>query len=71
MNLLKNVVANVVVVILASLYLLTCSLVSSMRKVGDELQPIIGEVSLTRSILFMCIGICLVGFTGVFIALIR
>ena len=68
---MKNVVVNLVVVVVAGLHLIAKSLTSSLREVWDDVQPIIGEVSLIRSILFLCAGIVATGSVAVFIALIK
>ena len=71
MNLMKKVVANVAVVLMATLYLLVKSLYNTVREFREEIRPIIGEVSLIRSILYFCLGVCAIGYAGVFAALVK
>ena len=63
-------VKNYVVLVWASMYLLAMVLIAAVREVRDDIRPITGEISLTRSILFLCFGVCAVGYAGVVIALL-
>ena len=67
---MKKVVTNGVVLVWASMYLLTMVLIAAVREVRDDIRPITGEISLTRSILFLCFGVCAIGYAGVAIALL-
>ena len=67
---MKKVVTNGVVLVWASIYLLAMFLIAAVREVRDDIRPITGEISLTRSILFLCFGVCAIGYAGVAIALL-
>ena len=68
---MKNVVVNFVVLLWASVYLLVRILMVAVREVRDDVRQITGEVSLIRSILFLCAGIVATGSVAVFIALFK
>lgn len=68
---MKKLVANVVVLLWASVYLLAMVLVATVREIRDDIRPIMGEVSLIRSILFLCASIVATGSVAVFIALFK
>ena len=67
--LMKKAVKNYVVLLWASVYLLAWILVAAVREIRDDIRQVIGEVSLIRSILFLCFGVCAIGYAGVVIAL--
>ena len=68
---MRKVVLSFLVLLWASLYLLARILMDAVRKFREDISPITGEVSLIRSIFLLCIGICAVGYAGVFLALIK
>lgn len=68
--LMKKAVKNYVVLLWASVYLLAWILVAAVREIRDDIRQVIGEVSLIRSILFLCFGVCAIGYAGVVIALL-
>lgn len=68
---MRKVVENFVVLLWASVYLLTWTLTVAVREFRDDVRPIMGEVSLIRSILFLCAGIVATAYVAVFIALIK
>ena len=69
--LMKNLVVNYVLLLWASVYLLARILIAAVREVRDDIRQVTGEVSLIRSILFLCVGIVATGSLAVFIALIK
>ena len=72
---MKKVVANVVVLIWASLYLLTKNVAETAgyvwREWYDTYLPIIGEYSLLQCVLILCLGVFSLGFAGILMALLR
>ena len=66
-----KVVANVVVLVWASVYLLAMVLLTTVREIRDDIRQVTGEVSLIRSILFLCFGVCAIGYAGIVIALFK
>ena len=68
---MKKLVVNLVVVVVASLYLMTKGLFNTAREFKEDIQPIIGELSLIRSILYFCLGVCAIGYVGVLAALLK
>ena len=67
---MQKVVKNSVVVLWASMYLLAKGLIVAVREVRSDIREVTGEVSLIRSILFLCFGVCAIGYAGVVIALL-
>ena len=68
---MKKVVANVVVVLLASLYLLAKGIDHAVQQAGKEMKPYIGVVSLIQMIAFISASIVGFGLLGVFIAVLK
>ena len=68
---MKKVVTNVVVVVVAGVYLMAKGLFNTAREFKEDIQPIIGELSLIRSILYFCVGVCAIGYVGVLAALLK
>ena len=67
---MKKAVKNYVVLLWASVYLLAWILVAAVREIRGNIRQVTGEVSLIRSILFLCFGVCAIGYAGVVIALL-
>ncbi len=67
---MKKIVSNFVVLLWASVYLLAMVLLTTVREIRDDIRQVTGEVSLIRSILFLCLGVCAIGYAGVVIALL-
>ena len=65
---MKKLVANVVVVVVASLYLMTKGLIQAYRQ---ELSPYIGTVSLIQIAAFISASVVGFGLLGVFISVIK
>ena len=69
---MKKVVANVFVLVWASLYLLTKNMVETAclvrREFSDTFLPIIGEIPLLQCILILCLGVFSLGITGILMA---
>lgn len=68
---MKKVVVNLVVVVVAGVYLMAKGLFNTVREFKEDIQPIIGELSLIRSILYFCVGVCAIGYVGVLAALLK
>ena len=72
---MKKVVANVVVLVWASLYLLVLNVAETAGSVRREFKetflPVVGEIPLLQCVLILCIGIFTIGFAGLFMALMR
>lgn len=68
---MKKVVGNVVVVVLACLYLLAKGSYKAVEEFREEIQPIVGEIHLLQCILLFCMGIFTLGFAGVLMAVMR
>ena len=67
---MKKAVKDYVVLLWASVYLLAMVLTATVREIRDDIREVTGEVSLIRSILFLCFGVCAIGYAGVVIALL-
>ncbi len=67
---MKNAVKNFILLLWASVYLVAMVLTSAVREIRDDIRSITGKVSLIRSILFLCFGVCAIGYAGVVIALL-
>lgn len=68
---MKKAVKNYVVLLWASVYLLAMVLTAAVREIRGDIREVTGEVSLIRSILFLCFGVCAIGYAGVVIVLLR
>ena len=68
---MKKTVENVLVVVVAGVYLMAKGLFNTAREFKEDIQPIIGELSLIRSILYFCLGVCAIGYVGVLAALLK
>lgn len=68
---MKKTVENVLVVVVAGVYLMAKGLFNTVREFKEDIQPIIGELSLIRSILYFCVGVCAIGYVGVLAALLK
>ena len=68
---MKKTVENVLVVVVAGVYLMAKGLFNTVREFKEDIQPIIGELSLIRSILYFCLGVCAIGYVGVLAALLK
>ncbi len=67
---MKKAVKDYVVLLWASVYLLAMVLTATVREIRGDIREVTGEVSLIRSILFLCFGVCAIGYAGVVIALL-
>ena len=68
---MKKVVVSVVVLVLASLYLMTKSLIHSVHQAYKELEPYIGIVSLVQVAVFISMSVVGFGLLGAFIAVLK
>ena len=68
---MKKLVANVVVVVVASLYLLTISLIHAARLAYEELDPYVEAVSLFQMAALISALVIGFGMLGVLIAVIQ
>ena len=68
---MKKVVANVVVVVLASLYLMAISLIHAARLAYEELDPYVEAVSLFQMAVLISALIVGFGMLGVLLAVIQ
>ena len=68
---MKKVVANVVVVVLASLYLMAISLIHAARLAYEELDPYVEAVSLFQMAVLISALVVGFGMLGVLIAVIQ
>ena len=68
---MKKVVANVVVVVVASLYLVAKSLVIAVRLINKELEPYIKPVSLLQMAAFISVSVVGFGLLGVLMACMK
>ncbi len=68
---MKKVVANVVVVVVASLYLVAKSLVIAARLINKELEPYIKSVSLLQMAAFISVSVVGFGLLGVLMACMK
>ena len=68
---MKKVVANVVVVVVASLYLVAKSLVIAVRLINKELEPYIKPVSLLQMAAFISVSFVGFGLLGVLMACMK
>ena len=68
---MKKVVANVVVVVLASLYLMSISLIHAAHLAYEELDPYIEAVSLFQMAALIIALVVGFGMLGVLIAVIQ
>ena len=68
---MKKVVVNVVVVVVASLYLVAKSLVIAARLINKELEPYIKPVSLLQMAAFISISVVGFGLLGVLMACMK
>ena len=68
---MKKVVANVVVVVVASLYLVAKSLVIAARLINKELEPYIKPVSLLQMAAFISVSVVGFGLLGVLMACMK
>ena len=68
---MKKVVANVVVVVVASLYLLAISLIHAARLAYEEMDPYIEAVSLFQMAVLISALVVGFGMLGVLIAVIQ
>ena len=68
---MKKVVGNVVVVVLASLYLMAISLIHAARLAYEEMDPYIGAVSLIRCAVFISASVIGFGMLGILMAVFK
>jgi hypothetical protein len=68
---MKKVVGNVVVVVLASLYLMAISLIHAARLAYEELDPYVEAVSLFQMAVLISALVVGFGMLGVLIAVIQ
>ena len=68
---MKKVVGNVVVVVLASLYLMAISLIHAARLAYEELDPYVEAVSLFQIAVLISALVVGFGMLGVLIAVIQ
>lgn len=68
---MKKVVGNVVVVVLASLYLMAISLIHAARLAYEELDPYVEAVSLFQMAVLISALIVGFGMLGVLLAVIQ
>ncbi len=68
---MKKVVANVVVVVVASLYLVAKSLVIAARLINKELEPYMKPVSLLQMAAFISVSVVGFGLLGVLMACMK
>ena len=68
---MKKVVANVVVVVVASLYLVAKSLVIAARLIKKELEPYMKPVSLLQMAAFISVSVVGFGLLGVLMACMK
>ena len=68
---MKKVVANVVVVVMASLYLVAKSLVIAVRLINKELEPYMKPVSLLQMAAFISVSVVGFGLLGVLMACMK
>ena len=68
---MKKVVANVVVVVVASLYLVAKSLVIAARLIKKELEPYMKPVSLLQMAAFISVSVVGFGLFGVLMACMK
>lgn len=68
---MKKIVANVVVVVVASLYLVAKSLVIALRLINKELEPYMKPVSLLQMAAFISVSVVGFGLLGVLMACMK
>jgi len=68
---MKKVVANVVVVVVASLYLVAKSLIIAVRLINKELEPYMKPVSLLQMAAFISVSVVGFGLLGVLMACMK
>ena len=68
---MKKVVANVVVVVVSSLYLVAKSLVIAARLINKELEPYMKPVSLLQMAAFISVSVVGFGLLGVLMACMK
>ncbi len=68
---MKKAVKDYVVLLWASVYLLAMVLTATVREIRGDIREVTGEVSLIRSILLLCFGVCAIGYAAVFAALMK
>ena len=68
---MKKIVANVVVVVVASLYLVAKSLVIAARLINKELEPYMKPVSLLQMAAFISVSVVGFGLLGVLMACMK
>ena len=68
---MKKVVANVVVVVVASLYLVVKSLVIAAHLINKELEPYMKPVSLLQMAAFISVSVVGFGLLGVLMACMK
>ena len=68
---MKKVVGNVIVVVLASLYLMSISLIHAARLAYEELDPYVEAVSLFQMAVLISALIVGFGMLGVLLAVIQ
>ena len=68
---MKKVVANVVVVVVVSLYLVAKSLVIAARLINKELEPYMKPVSLLQMAAFISVSVVGFGLLGVLMACMK
>lgn len=68
---MKKIVVSVVVLVLASLYLMTKSLIHAVYQAYKDLEPYIGMVSMVQMAVFISISVVGFGLLGAFIAVMK
>lgn len=68
---MKKVVGNLLVVVMASMYLLAKSLSRAFNLAYEELDPYIGTLSLIQMAVAICASVIGFGVLGVFMAVMR
>ena len=72
---MRKLVVNVVVLVWGILYLLATNAAGAAgyvrREFTETFLPVIGDISLLRCILILCVGVFSLGFVGVLMAVMK
>ena len=68
---MKKVIVSLVVLVLASLYLMTKNLIHAVHQAYKDLEPYIGVVSMVQMVVFISISVVGFGLLGALIAVMK